>query len=95
MEDYAAAMIRLGRRLGAMLALSLDLAEDYLEEGLAEPNCAVRLLRYPPHPSDAALNQPGAGAHTDWGLLTILLQDGRGGLLGSQDIMNRTRAAPP
>ena len=80
MEAYTAEMIRIGQRLGAMLALSLDLPEDHLDEGLAEPNCAVRLLRYPPHPADAAFNQLGAGAHTDWGLLTILLQDDSGGL---------------
>jgi isopenicillin N synthase-like dioxygenase len=80
MEVYTAEMIRLGQRLGAMLSLSLDLPEDYLDAGLVEPNCAVRLLRYPPHPADAAFNQLGAGAHTDWGLLTILLQDGSGGL---------------
>jgi len=80
MEAYTAEMMRLGQRLGAMLSLSLELPEDYLDEGLVEPNCAVRLLRYPPHPADAAFNQLGAGAHTDWGLLTILLQDGSGGL---------------
>ena len=80
MEAYTAEMIRLGQRLGAMLSLSLDLPEDYLDAGLAEPNCGVRLLRYPPHPKNAVFNQLGAGAHTDWGLLTILLQDDRGGL---------------
>jgi len=80
METYLAEMIRLGRGLGAMLSLSLDLPEDYLEAGLSEPNCAVRLLHYPPHPANAAFNQLGAGAHTDWGLLTILLQDDKGGL---------------
>jgi isopenicillin N synthase-like dioxygenase len=79
-EAYTAEMARLGRRIASLLALSLDLPEDYFADGLAEPNCAVRLLRYPPHPVDAAFNQLGAGAHTDWGLLTILLQDDRGGL---------------
>ena len=79
-EAYTAAMMRLGTSIAAMLALSLELPEAYFAEGLAEPNCTVRLLRYPPHPSDAAFNQLGAGAHTDWGLLTILLQDERGGL---------------
>jgi len=80
MEAYTDAMAQLGRRLAAMLALSLDLPEDYFADGMAEPNCAVRLLRYPPHPADARFNQLGAGAHTDWGFLTILLQDDCGGL---------------
>ncbi len=80
MEAYTTAMAELGRSLARILSLSLDLPEDYLDEGVAEPNCAVRLLRYPPQPANAAFNQLGAGAHTDWGLLTILLQDDRGGL---------------
>jgi isopenicillin N synthase-like dioxygenase len=79
-EAYTAEMARLGQRIAAILALSLDLPEDYFADGLAEPNCAVRLLRYPPRPADAANGQLGAGAHTDWGLLTILLQDDLGGL---------------
>jgi isopenicillin N synthase-like dioxygenase len=80
MEAYTDAMAQLGRRLAASLALSLDLPENYFNAGTAEPNCAVRLLHYPPHPANARFNQLGAGAHTDWGFITILLQDGQGGL---------------
>lgn len=80
MERYTGHMMALGQTLAELLCLSLDLPEDYLHPGLEEPNCSVRLLRYPPQPADARFNQLGSGAHTDWGLLTILLQDGSGGL---------------
>lgn len=78
--SYNAKVADLGRHLCRSLALSLDLPENYFAGGVAEPSCTVRLLHYPPHPSDARDNQLGAGAHTDWGLITLLLQDDVGGL---------------
>ena len=80
MRQYQAQMMRLGSGLAGLLALSLDLPEDYFAEALSRPSCAVRLLRYPPQPAEAAFNQLGSGAHTDWGMLTLLLQDDIGGL---------------
>jgi isopenicillin N synthase-like dioxygenase len=79
-EAYVDEMFRVGRHLMGLIALSLDLPEDYFAEGLAEPLFNSRLLRYAPQPEDAAFNQIGAGAHTDWGMITILLQDDVGGL---------------
>ncbi len=79
-EAYVAEMFRLGRHLMKLLALSLDLPEDHFAEGLVEPLFNSRLLRYAPQPEEAAFNQIGAGAHTDWGMITILLQDDVGGL---------------
>jgi isopenicillin N synthase-like dioxygenase len=81
---YQAAMIDLGRRLAGLLALSLELDEDYFADALEEPSCTVRLLHYPPQPASARFNQLGCGAHTDWGLITLLLQDQAGGL----EVMN-------
>jgi isopenicillin N synthase-like dioxygenase len=94
MLDYQDHMIGLGRRLAAMLARSLDLPEDYFAEGLKEPSATVRLLRYPPHPEAALFNQLGSGAHTDWGLITILLQDACGGLEVKTAAGNWIRAEP-
>lgn len=80
MLAYQAAMIGLGRHIMGCLALSVELPYGHFADGLGEPQCGVRLLRYPPQPADAAGNLLGAGAHTDWGSITILLQDGMAGL---------------
>ena len=79
-EAYREAMTELGQDLCALFAASLDLPEDYFAEALARPSVVVRQLHYPPPPPDAAPSHLGCGAHTDWGLITILLQDDCGGL---------------
>ena len=93
-EAYVDEMFRVGRHLMALLALSLDLPEDFFAEGLREPLFNSRLLRYGPQPEDAAFNQMGAGAHTDWGMITILLQDDIGGL-EVENAAGEWIAAPP
>jgi isopenicillin N synthase-like dioxygenase len=80
MEVYQARVEALGKHLMRAIALSLELPESQFDDGFDEPGCTVRLLHYPPHPSNAAENQLGAGAHTDWGSVTMLLQDESGGL---------------
>ena len=80
MLAYQAAVRELGERLLAMLALSLELPEDFFVPFYDMPGTTLRLLRYPPHPAAALANQLGAGAHTDWGGITLLAQDDLGGL---------------
>lgn len=79
-EAYIQTMLALSRRLMQLLALSLDLPEDYFDGTSESPMLTLRMLRYPPHPEDADERTFGAGAHTDWGALTILAQDSHGGL---------------
>nr|WP_057929947.1 2OG-Fe(II) oxygenase family protein [Burkholderia ambifaria] len=79
-DAYLQSMLALGRHLLSVLALSLELPEDYFAEGLDQPMITTRLLHYPPQDKVGKGNQLGAGAHTDWGLLTMLLQDDVGGL---------------
>ena len=80
MLAYQGAMIDLGRHLMGLIAMSVDLDYGYFAAGLDQPQCGVRLLRYPPQPHDGSDNVLGAGAHSDWGSITILLQDGKAGL---------------
>ncbi len=79
-EAYIQAMLVLSRRLMQLMALSLDLPENYFDATGTNPMVTLRMVRYPPHPKDADERTFGAGAHTDWGALTILAQDHHGGL---------------
>lgn len=89
--EYMAALTRLGHRLMAGLALSLDLEESYFADRYTgDPLTLFRIFNYPP-PKDPGLW--GVGEHTDYGLLTILLQDDAGGL----EVRSRSQwvSAPP
>jgi isopenicillin N synthase-like dioxygenase len=77
--EYLDEMTRVGHALLAAMAVALDLEPDWFEANLtADPTVLFRIFHYPPSdPDDEAW---GVGEHTDYGLLTILRQDGTGGL---------------
>jgi isopenicillin N synthase-like dioxygenase len=80
MEDYYAAMEFLGRELLHAFALALDIPETYFDRWLDAPMTTLGPLHYPPQRGHITEAQIGAGAHTDYGCLTMLAQDDAGGL---------------
>jgi isopenicillin N synthase-like dioxygenase len=78
MLDYFARLHRLGCDLHKAIAMDLGVAPDYFEPLFTRPMATLRLLHYPD--AGKARRDYGAGAHTDYGNLTILLTDEVGGL---------------
>lgn len=79
---YMTATIAAARALMEGVALSLGLDAGYFEQYYtAEPTVLFRIFRYPATTdTDTASERWGVGEHTDYGLLTLLSQDERGGL---------------
>lgn len=75
---YFDAVWRLGCDLHRAIALDLGLPDDFFADKFDRPMATLRLLHYPP--PDPARGPHGAGAHTDYGSLTLLVTDDAGGL---------------
>jgi isopenicillin N synthase-like dioxygenase len=77
--SYFNAVWRLGCDLHLAIAADLKLPQDYFADKLDRPMATLRLLHYPPHSADRG-DTLGAGEHTDYGSITLLLTDDAGGL---------------
>jgi len=81
---YMSALEAVGQQVLSLMAEGLQLQSDYFRQRLtADPTVLFRIFRYPP--DEAAREGWGVGAHTDYGLLTLLQQDAVGGL----QVLNR------
>jgi isopenicillin N synthase-like dioxygenase len=78
MLDYYAAAHHLGVALLDVVARDLSLPAGHFAPHFTEPMATLRLLSYPA--ASGAQGEIGAGAHTDYGALTLLLTDGAPGL---------------
>ncbi len=80
MLEYFNACHQLGLQLHCALAQELGVAENFFDDKLDQPLATLRLLHYPPRPERFEEGQIGAGEHTDYGNLTLLVTDDAGGL---------------
>jgi isopenicillin N synthase-like dioxygenase len=78
--DYFEACLNLGRLLHRGFSLDLGLAEDHFDQHLNKPIATLRMLHYPATAGEAAREDAGAGAHTDYGNITLLATDEVAGL---------------
>jgi isopenicillin N synthase-like dioxygenase len=73
-------MARVGQAVLRGMALALGIGRHWFVEHLTgDPTVLFRIFHYPPAPG-GHIERWGVGEHTDYGLVTILAQDDRGGL---------------
>jgi isopenicillin N synthase-like dioxygenase len=79
-QAYDQAMAAFCRRLLRPMALALGLEPAWMEPFFAKPTTFLRLLHYPPQPPESGDDSFGSAPHTDYGFVTVLVQDNNGGL---------------
>jgi len=79
------------------IALGLNLEQTFFDDKIQAQDHNLRLLSYPQIKTELLKKegQARAGAHTDYGTLTLLFQDSVGGLQVQNPITNEFTAAPP
>ncbi|KAF9791871.1 Clavaminate synthase-like protein [Thelephora terrestris] len=84
-------------RVMRAVALGLDLQENFFQDKINAQDHNLRLLHYPAIKTDLLHNdgQARAGAHTDYGTVTLLFQDPVGGLQVQNPTTKEFAPAPP
>ncbi|CDY35635.1 BnaC01g21570D, partial [Brassica napus] len=88
MESYYKSVVDVGKKLLGLVALALDLEENFFERlgAFNDQAAVVRLLRYSGELNSSKEEEPcGASAHSDFGMLTLLATDGVPGLQVCRD----------
>ncbi|XP_059432282.1 2-oxoglutarate-Fe(II) type oxidoreductase hxnY-like isoform X1 [Corylus avellana] len=77
MEKFHREALEVSRAVSKIIALALDLEIDFFDKPkmLGEPIATLRLLHYEGEISDPSKGIYGAGAHSDFGLITLLATD--------------------
>lgn len=81
MRNWARELYRLNNQLNRIMFEALDLEPEAQTKQIAsQPFFVVKQLKYGPPSQKADDDNNGAGAHADWGALTLLFTDGTPGL---------------
>ncbi|KAL2348177.1 hypothetical protein Fmac_002177 [Flemingia macrophylla] len=79
MESFYWKLFGAGKKLLSLIALSLNVEEDFFEKigAVDKPSAVLRLLRYP---GELGAHEEVCSAHSDSGTLTLLMTEGVPGL---------------
>lgn len=80
LERYREVMTELGLSLVPLIAMALGESPEVFDEAFVRPTTWLRMLRYPPRPSDAPDDLFGSAPHTDYGFITLVASPQIGGL---------------
>ncbi len=78
-ERYFASLNGLAAEVMRMFALALDLPEQFFDDKITPPHAFLRAINYPEQAEAPLPDQLRAGAHSDYGTLTILLSENKPG----------------
>ena len=78
--SYMHEMKTLGQLLMRTISCSLNVTDQSFTAQFNHPTELFRIFNYPPHDEKFGAKALGVGEHTDYGYLTLLKQDGLGGL---------------
>ncbi|MCY1267826.1 2-oxoglutarate-dependent ethylene/succinate-forming enzyme [compost metagenome] len=94
MQQHYEDMHELSKTLLRAIALALGIERDFFDRRFEQPISVFRMIHYPPRQTASSAEQQGAGAHTDYGCVTLLYQDNAGGLQ-VQNVRGEWIDAPP
>ncbi|WP_213879689.1 2-oxoglutarate and iron-dependent oxygenase domain-containing protein [Pseudomonas sp. dw_358] len=80
MQAHYLDMQALAQTLLRAMTGALGVPQTFFDERFEQPVSVFRMIHYPPRHTATSETQRGAGAHTDYGCITLLYQDGVGGL---------------
>lgn len=92
---YYQTLGELGTKVLRLVAAGLGIREDFFDDKYNQHTAQLVFLHYPPIPENAPKDAVSGQEHTDWGVITLLVQDDCGGLRLRDRSTNQWVDAPP